>query len=77
MIYETAGSTETSITFIKMPVKHNNSLNLITRCLYISLFGPHVSVIPMTIIRFVRDKVLKDLMMVMGMTETCGPKKLI
>jgi len=39
-----------------MTVKHNNSLNLITGCLYISFFGLHVSVILMTIIRSVRAK---------------------
>ena len=78
------------ITFIKMTIKHNNSLNLITGCLYISFFGLHVSAILMTIIRSVRAKeiamqhrcmaislVLTDLMMVVRMTETCSPKKLI
>jgi len=44
------------ITFIKMTVKHYNSLNLITGCLYISFFGLHDSVILMTIIRSVRAK---------------------
>jgi len=38
-------------TFIKMTVKQNNSLNLITGCLYVSFFGLHVLVILMTIIR--------------------------
>ena len=45
------------ITFIKMTVKHNNSLNLIIGCLYVSFFGLlHVSGILMTIIRSVRAK---------------------
>ena len=44
------------ITFINMTVKHNNSFNLITGCLYISFFGLHVSTILMTIIRPVRAK---------------------
>ena len=44
------------ITFTKMTVEHNNSLNLITGCLYVSFFGPHVSVILVTIIRSVRAK---------------------
>ena len=44
------------ITFISMTVKHNNSLNLITGCLYINFFELHVSVILMTIIRSVRAK---------------------
>ena len=43
-------------TFIKMTAKHNNSLNMITGCLYISFFGLHVSVILMTNIRSVRAK---------------------
>jgi len=78
------------ITFVKMTVKRNNSLNLITGCLYISFFGLHVSVILTTIIRSVRAKeiamhlccmaislALTDLMMVIRMAETCSPKKLI
>ena len=44
------------ITFISMTVKHNNLLNLIVGCLYVSFFGLHVSVILMTIIRSVRAK---------------------
>ena len=44
------------INFIKITVKHNSSLNLITGCLYVSFFGLHVSVILMTIIRSVRAK---------------------
>jgi len=44
------------ITFINVTVKHNNSLNLITGCLYVCFFGLHVSVILMTIIRSVRAK---------------------
>jgi len=44
------------ITFIIMIVEHNNSLNLIKGCLYISFFGLHVSVILMTVIRSVRAK---------------------
>jgi len=44
------------ITFIKMTVKHNNSLNLIIGCPYVSLIGLYVSVILMTIIRSVRAK---------------------
>ena len=65
-----------------MTVKHNNSLNLITGCLYVSFFRLHVSVILMTIIRSVRAKkiaislALTDLMTVIRMTETCSPKKL-
>ena len=47
---------DTLFTFIKMTFKHNNSLNLITGCLYLSIFGLHVSVILMTIIRSVRAK---------------------
>jgi len=39
-----------------MTVKHNNSLNLITGCIYVSFFGLHVSVILMTIISSVRAK---------------------
>jgi hypothetical protein len=39
-----------------MTVKHNNVLNLIVGCLYVSFFGLHVSVILMTIIRSVRAK---------------------
>ena len=65
------------ITFIKMTVKHNNSLNLITGCLHISFFGLHVSVIFMTIIRSVRAKEIAWQLMVIRMTETCSPKKLI
>ena len=42
--------------FINMTVKHNNWLNLIIGCLYVSFFGLHVSVILMTIIRSVRAK---------------------
>ena len=37
-----------------MTVKHNNLLNLIIGCLYVSFFGLHISVILMTIIRSVR-----------------------
>ena len=44
------------IIFINMTFKHNNLLNLIIRCLYVSFFGLHVSVIIMTIIRSVRAK---------------------
>ena len=44
------------ITFINKTVKHNNVLNLIIECLYVSFFGLHVSVIHMTIIRSVRAK---------------------
>ena len=44
------------ITFINMTVKHNNLLNLIIGCLYVSFFGLHVSAILMTIIRSVRAK---------------------
>jgi hypothetical protein len=44
------------ITFINMTVKHNNLLNLIIGCLYVSFFGLHVSVILMTIIRSVTAK---------------------
>jgi len=44
------------ITFIKMTVKQNNLLNLITVCLYVTFFGLHVSVIHMTIIRPARAK---------------------
>jgi hypothetical protein len=44
------------ITFTNMTVKHNNLLNLITGCLYVSFFGLHVSVILMSIIRSVRAK---------------------
>ena len=51
-----AWSAVTHFTFINMTVKHSNSLNLITRCLYISFFGLHASVILMTIIRSVRAK---------------------
>ena len=51
-----AQSVSKLFTFIKMTAKHNNSLNLITGCLYISFFGLHVSVILMTIIRSVRAK---------------------
>ena len=43
------------ITFINMTVKHNDLLNLITGCLYVSFFWLHVSVILMTIIRSIRD----------------------
>ena len=70
------------ITFIGMTVKHNNLLNLIRGCHYVSFFGLHVSVILMTIIRSVRaigmaiSLALKELMMVIRMTETCSPKKL-
>ena len=79
------------ITFIKITVKHNNSLNLITGCLYVSFFGLYVLVILMTIIRSIRAKeiamqqrfvcmaislALTELMMVIRMTETCRPKKL-
>jgi hypothetical protein len=40
-----------------MIVKHNNNiLKLITRCLYVSSFGLHVSVNFMTIIRSRRAK---------------------
>ena len=39
-----------------MTVKHNNLLNLIIGCLYVSFFGLHVSVILMTVIRSVRAK---------------------
>jgi hypothetical protein len=39
-----------------MTVKHNNLLNLIIGCLYISFFELNVSVILMTIIRSVRAK---------------------
>jgi hypothetical protein len=49
-------ATFREITFINMTVKHNNWLNLITRSLYVSFFGLHVSVIFMTIIRSVRAK---------------------
>jgi len=45
-----------TFTFIKMTVKHNSSLNLITGCLYISFSGLHVSVILTTIIMSVRAK---------------------
>jgi len=44
------------IAFINMSVKHNNLLNLIIGCLYVSFFGLHVLVILMTIIRSVRAK---------------------
>jgi len=44
------------ITFINMTIKHNNLLNLIIGCLYVSFFGLHVSLILMTIIRSVRAK---------------------
>ena len=44
------------ITFINITVKHNNLLNLIMGCLYVSFFGLHVSVILMTIIRSIRAK---------------------
>ena len=44
------------ITFINMTVKHNNLLNLIIGCLYVSFFGLHVSVIFMTIIRSLTAK---------------------
>ena len=44
------------VTFSKVTIKHNNSLNLIIGCLYVSFFGLHVSVILMTIIRSVRAK---------------------
>ena len=70
------------INFINMTVKHNNLLNLIIGCIYVSFFGLHVSVILMTIIRSVRAKeiaislALTDLMIVIRMTETCSPKKL-
>jgi len=37
------------ITIINMTFKHNNLLNLIKGCLYISFFGLQVSVILMTI----------------------------
>ena len=59
-----------------MTVKHNNSLNLIIGCLYISFFGLHVSVILMTINCHAISLALTDLMMVIKMTETCSPKKL-
>jgi hypothetical protein len=39
-----------------MTVKHNNLLNLIIGCLYVSFFGLNVSSILMTIIRSVRGK---------------------
>ena len=45
-----------TVYFFNMTVKHNNLLNLIIGCLYVSFFGLHVSVILMTIIRFVRAK---------------------
>jgi hypothetical protein len=44
------------LTFINMTVKHNNLLNLIIGCLYVSFFGLHVSVILMTIMMSVRAK---------------------
>jgi len=44
------------ITSINMTVKHNNLLNPIIGCLYVSFFGLLVSVILMTIIRSVRAK---------------------
>ena len=44
------------ITFINMSIKHNNLLNLIIECLYVSFFGLHVSVILMTIVRYARAK---------------------
>jgi hypothetical protein len=44
------------ITFISMTVKHDNLLNLIVGCLYVSFFGLHVYVILRTIIRSVRAK---------------------
>ena len=44
------------ITFVNMTVKHNNVLDLIIGCPYVNLFGLHVSVILMTIIRSVRAK---------------------
>jgi hypothetical protein len=44
------------ITFINMTVKHNNLLNPILGCLYVSFFGLLISVILMTIIRSVRAK---------------------
>ena len=44
------------VTFINTTVKHNNLLNLIIGWLYVSFFGLHVSVILMTIIRFVTAK---------------------
>jgi hypothetical protein len=46
------------INVINITVKHNNNiLNLITRCLYVSSFGLHVSVNFITIIRYIRAKI--------------------
>jgi len=53
---KTKNSGICSTAFINMTVKHNNLLNLITGCLYVSFFGLHVSVILMTIIRSIRAK---------------------
>jgi len=53
-----------------MTVKHNNSLNLITGCLYIRFFGLHVSVIPMTIIRSVRAKEIAMQQKLAGLNPT-------
>jgi hypothetical protein len=44
------------ITFISMTIEHNNLLNLIIGCLYVSFFGQHILVILMTIVRSVRAK---------------------
>jgi hypothetical protein len=55
-----------------MTIKHNsNILNLITRCLYVSSFGRHVSVNFMTIIRSIGAKIYD-----MQQTENlCKPQK--
>ena len=44
------------IIFINMTVKHNNLLNQIMGRLYVNFVGLHVSVIHVSIIRYVRAK---------------------
>jgi len=44
------------ISFIKMTVQHNKLLNPIMGCLYVDFVGLPVSVVHMTIIKFVRAK---------------------